>query len=236
MSDEEQIQALVEEVNPWKQIQQSLREKNRFFLPPELDGYLDKVITYVRESHEEIVPEGTKLFRARTNPGQGLKEEAFSGEDMGAPGPDKASAGRINPEGISYFYTAEEERTAVSEIRPWVGGRVTVATFKTTKDLSLANGVSPTPVQETEKLQWLWQNWIAYSCFSRPVPPAASTDYVFGQYVAERLKNVGFDGIRYESAMNMSGINVALFDQKNTAFISSKLIEITELRCKYENL
>jgi len=54
----------------------------------------------------------------------------FDEKKSGAP--DKtASHGRINPSGISYLYTALDEKTAISEIQPMNGALVSVAKIKT---------------------------------------------------------------------------------------------------------
>ena len=46
-----------------------------------------------------------------------------------------ASAGRMNPSGISVFYGALKKDTALSEVRPVVGSEVVVACFDMVRDI-----------------------------------------------------------------------------------------------------
>jgi hypothetical protein len=69
---------------------------------------------------------------------QNLKTVAYWGynpENSGAPS-KSASNGRINPSGISYLYTARDEKTAISEIQPMNGALISVAKIKTKKTLN----------------------------------------------------------------------------------------------------
>jgi len=45
----------------------------------------------------------------------------WDGTEIGAPPADKASAGRANAAGQVVLYVADEEKTAVSEVRPALG-------------------------------------------------------------------------------------------------------------------
>lgn len=224
-------------IEPWNEICDSLKERNRIPLRPELDKLMMNLIAHVKENHCKVVPAGTTLFRARINPKQSDGEVSPLAEaEMGAPPPDRANAGRINPEGIPYLYAAEEERTAVAEMRPWIGAQVTVARLETTVSLSLADAVSFFPPPSvTDQFRFIWQQLISLKSFSKPVQPEAGTGYVVAQHLAERLKNVGFDGLRYESATNEQGTNVALFDQHGARITSRRVVEITKIDCHYES-
>ena len=61
--------------------------------------------------------------------------------------------------------------------------------------------------------------------FSRPFngDPAK---YIATQFLAEEIKNMGFDGLRFNSSLNTGGINVVLFDPDVCRAISSELIEV----------
>ncbi|MFP6640116.1 MAG: RES family NAD+ phosphorylase [Myxococcota bacterium] len=238
MSADDKVIAMRGLIEPWIEICDSLEERNRFSLRPELDKLIMDLIAHVEENHCKVVPPGTILFRARINPKQSDGEVPPLAEaEMGAPPPSRATAGRINPEGIPYLYTTEEEKTAVAEVRPWIGAQVTVARFETTAGLSLANAVSSFPPPSlTDPFHWIWQQLISLQSFSKPVQPGAGTKYVVGQYLSERLKNAGFHGLRYESVTNESGTNIALFDQHDARITSRRVVEITKIDCHYESL
>ena len=71
-------------------------------------GKMAESLTLIR-----TVPAKTPLFRVRkAKPGVAYK----TFEDVGPPPPEVATAGRMNPAGISYFYLALEEKTALAEV------------------------------------------------------------------------------------------------------------------------
>ena len=254
----EQLRAFERRTAPWCQIAKRLNGTARVVLPPELEEAVTEngtapvvlppeleeavteLITYVRKNHGRTAPIGTELFRARNHP-RAIESfsdvsEPFPPNQMGAPPATCATAGRVNPEGVSCLYTAEDKTTAIAEIRPWVDANVTVARLKLTKPLYLADAAEPPLAPLGEGLRWLWQIWISCRCFSRPVQRENDSDYLLGQFVARRLKNAGFDGIRYESAANPSGINVALFDTESPEATSSELYRINAIQCKYDRM
>ena len=240
LSPDEQLRAVQRRIAPWCKIAESLNERACCLLPPELEKTVSELITYVRENHSTTLPAGTELFRARNHPqviaSFSDASEPFPPDEMGAPPASCATGGRVNPKGVSHLYTAEDKGTAIAEIRPWIGANVTVARLKLTKDLDLADAVETTPAPLSEELLWLWQRWISCRCFTRPVQRENDTDYLLGQFVAEKLKDAGFDGIRYESTANLSGINVALFDTKSPDVTSSELFRINAVQCKYDRV
>ena len=141
--------------------------------------------------------------------------------------------GRINPRGIAYLYLAEDESTAIAEVRPWLSADVSVSTFELLRDCSVLDCASPTdrsiygmkmvndPTGSTgSKLvappesEWDEVVWSRISqAFAEPTDPHDSTlTYAPTQIVAEVLRDDGYDGIRYRSSMRKDGVNVALFD------------------------
>jgi hypothetical protein len=77
---------------------------------------------------------GTQLFRARK---KGEEDFAIDADQLGAPPPEKASAGRMNPAGISYLYLAFEQETALAEIKCVPSNQVAMGQFNGNR--------SPTP-------------------------------------------------------------------------------------------
>jgi RES domain-containing protein len=95
-----------------------------------------------------IVPAGTVLHRARVGfmTGDRGSPQPFKGADIGAPPPDKAKPGRANTEGDVVLYVADQETTAVGEVRPWRRSVVSVAELRTNRDLKIVdpNNILPT--------------------------------------------------------------------------------------------
>jgi hypothetical protein len=79
-----------------------------------------------------VIPSGTKLFRVRNKkPETSLNSFA----EMGPPPRERATAGRMNPAGISYFYLALEDKTARAEVFDKPPSHVGLATFTSSTDL-----------------------------------------------------------------------------------------------------
>ena len=64
--------------------------------------------------------------------------------------------------------------------------------------------------------------------FSRPYN-GEPTKYLPTQYLAEEIKNMGFDGLRFNSSLHSGGINVVLFDPEACKAVSSDLVEIKSI-------
>ena len=79
----------------------------------------------------------TTLYRAR---GRNKNDHwASEASELGAPPPEMASAGRMNPAGISYLYLAFEQDTALSEIRSNQYEKSAIGTFKVARNLRVLN-------------------------------------------------------------------------------------------------
>ncbi|MEB3843077.1 RES family NAD+ phosphorylase [Pseudomonas guariconensis] len=199
----------------WTRLRAELMEENRFF--PKDTISRDRI----RYLAEQLILENESLppiwYRARIQD----SDIPYPIEKMGAPPKDKASHGRANPVGISYLYMASELNTAISEIRPHTGERITIAEFEITERVKLADLRDPrklvTPfICDSESQLIELRGDIAFlerlgEELARPVlPRSAAIDYIPSQYLCELIKNIGFDGVIYKSSIG-SEINVALF-------------------------
>lgn len=81
------------------------------------------------------------LFRARVHSSSESLQQTLSSpeKELGPPPANIASAGRMNARGISVFYGALDQHTAISEVRPHVGSYVVVGKFDLVKPLTLIN-------------------------------------------------------------------------------------------------
>jgi hypothetical protein len=143
------------------------------------------------------------------------------------PRPNVAGDGRANPRGIPCLYLATTEKTAILEVRPWIGSYVSIARFCLSRDVKIVNCTRdqfgfldltwvPTrkdtykvQPEDTEKMVWGEINR-AFSIPSRRGDD--SIEYVPTQILSERFKAAGFGGIAYKSSVGKNGFNVALFD------------------------
>lgn len=137
----------------------------------------------------------------------------------------KAKEGRANPRGIPCLYLATNPHTAMSEVLPWKGCKITLATFETVKELTLVDcskgyaplskyikGSGPKPFSLDESNWRFIDN--AYSC---PVDRSDEiADYAPTQVLAETFRLHGYHGLIYHSDLSDvgkdGGKNVALFE------------------------
>jgi len=136
----------------------------------------------------------------------------FNKEKYDAPPLDKATSGRANPEGISYLYTSENYKTAISELRPIFGQEISVAEIRIIKSLCLFDFTST--IQDING-KYLNEKIILNAINDKMSKPnyGNEMDYLPTQYICEMLKNkYNFDGIRFKSSLVENGNNIVLFN------------------------
>ena len=210
-----------------------VREAHRFIWSQEVLDFLDCVRATVPKRAFQI-DEGTHFFRARiglaqegdvTEDGRPLQPIAYAGKEM-KPRPNRASEGRANPAGIPVLYLAFDEQTAIAEVRPWPGATVSIAAFRTRRDLAavdltVGHGEVSLPEFDTRQGRLLPMDantkekavWTDIdNAFSRPVNRADDHgEYVPTQILTELFRDAGFDAIVYGSQF-ADGINLVCFD------------------------
>ncbi len=200
----------------WQEFRSELMTCNRFFprTAPDLER-LANLMGYLVLRPEDVL---RTMFRARIMD----RGVSFASKEMGPPPPELSTHGRANPAGIPYLYLASDARTAVSELRPHVGDRVSVADFTVSDDLKLVDlrdpRVSPFEMENKQQIIML-RNDLDFLAqlgveLSRPVGSRyASVEYLPSQYLCEFIKSRGFDGVIYRSSVGL-GFNIALYDAK----------------------
>jgi len=134
-------------VHDYQEFSCAVREKKRFVHSEEVTTFL-QAVSRGGKDREATLKAGTTLWRAQTGSREWqrsdkdghewVKDAPFPPERM-TPPVRNSSEGRINPRGISYLYLANNRKTAIAEVRPWSGSVVSVAAFKTTRDLRLVD-------------------------------------------------------------------------------------------------
>lgn len=194
---------------------------------------------------------GERFFRARigfekkmlTQSDNGkleLHHDGYSQADIGPPPPPIAPAGRLNRAGVSFFYLATDENTAISEVRPHPGHKVTVASFMSVKQIKVAR---LTPLDfydfyETEELlnyYWLMNTLDKYFCM--PITPEKRDHrYILSQIFSDAFRIYGFEGILYRSSVG-TGDNLVVFDSEEAfRFEGPKCFSINRLEYSYTML
>ena len=179
----------------------------------------------VREIHPG--DKDSSFWRARTAHSESEIQsilESLSSR-LGPPPSDKATAGRMNAEGIPVFYGALEEETCVSEVRAPVGSFVVLVKFDLLSPINvldleaLSNPDSevshfdPDYIEKRSRERFLKE---LVGEMSRPVMPhEEAREYIATQIVSEYLANrvePRLHGIIFSSAQTgKGGRNVVLF-------------------------
>lgn len=221
------------EIILWSKYVRDLRRVNRYILDKDVQYFIEKIIEYSEMRRTAHLKKGELLYRARLHSSLAQNEDCpFSPEDMKAPPVEKATAGRLNPEGIPYLYLASDESTAVAEVRPWKNASITVGQLELKRDLTVVDGtedVIPELVPEEaeaweENAKTTWQT-ISYM-FSMPHHPDEKVGYAPTQYLAELYKMKGFHGIKYPSALGPKGFNVVLFNSDDAEVLETNCVKV----------
>lgn len=214
----------------------------RYVLDSQASDFLDDLVQQAGD-RVDVVPAGRVLWRARLgHDWEPLHDGLEVGYEM--PGPfrpermkplrDRAREGRANPKGIPYLYISTHRETAMAEVQPWIGSRVSVAQLRIDKDLRLVNCTEDSKrrifLGGTPSEYWDTAVWCDIdAAFSLPVVRTDEhANYVPTQIVAERLKVAGFDGVAYRSALG-TGHNIVLFDVDVAHLINCSLYELAAI-------
>lgn len=167
---------------------------------------------------------GQSLSRVREKPSEvGWTANAAS---MGAPPPEHARAGRMNPAGISYLYLACNKATAVAEVVRSLPANLVIATFDVIRDTRVLDlsALPELPSLFDVDRRMIREGLLFLDRFindiSQPVVKDGSehVDYVPSQVICEYFALIytaadrrRLDGLVYPSALLPGGRNLVLF-------------------------
>lgn len=220
----------------WAVFERGIQTESRFFSKSG-QGVLNSIfgeVAQLRSANDQPVvveagPVGAikSLFRARAFQSWDELSRALGRPDLGIGPPTsrRATAGRMNPQGIAVFYGAEGEEVAIAEVRPPVESQVVVGRFDIVRPLYLLDVKALQEVFVTgsifdsdfirrlEHAKFLER---LSSRISRPVMPRDEPfDYLVTQAIAEYLSEIPdprLDGIIYPSVqVGTPERNVVLF-------------------------
>ena len=221
-----------------------LKTKNRFS-----NEKLDKVVrSLVNEKlNNEPLRKGSILYRARkyTEADAGNRflyhsADVFQGYDEKGSFVNKAAPneGRCNPQFIPYLYACNAPSCCISEIRPRIGEYISVAEIKITYPLNILSLATDCilscgepslipPIPDSTVILFLTD------IFSKPYEE--NGDYLMTQYLAEKIKNEGYDGISFYSSVcaDADRTNFTIFNYENCKPTSSKLCKIENVSVSY---
>lgn len=234
----------------WREMERSLRDEARF-VNPAVTRVLEQVFGKVDQLH--LHDSGSAIFvigpgqplhtfkRARVFSSDTRVEEALLHPELslGPPPSGVGAAGRMNAKGVSVFYGATNDTTAIAEVRPPVGSYVVTAAFQVTRPLRLLNlgalnetrpdsrlsYFAPQRVEQAKRSAFLasLQNQLL-----KPVmPDLADHGYLITQAIADFLSmhpTLNLDGIYFPSIQlgkrddDEPGHNVILFNKASGVY------------------
>lgn len=142
------------------------------------------------------------------------------------PPAEKCVAGRANPEFIRYLYVCEDDETPIYEVKPSIKQNISLAKLKLKRDIKVFD-LSTDYCMDGDKLQGLF-SFISEK-FSIP-NYNEDVKYIPTQCITEKIKQLGFDGIRFNSSLNAGGKNLVLFNVEDCEVVSTSLVEISNIK------
>lgn len=241
----------------WESFKDEILYKNRYFIDHPILGYIERFsVTNKRVIETGTILFRARLFDGELDAikyledsqnvdGMNALELAYwkaksypkRDPDSGFWGYNKAesfipsnnaiiSDGRANPALIKYLYVAEDAYTAMVEVRPYLKSVVSIAEIKIDSPLTVMNFSYESLSKLKDTKEFLM--YLIMRDFSKP----ANTDkknYIPTQYIAEFIKHLGMDGIRFNSSLYGRGRNITIFNYENCEPISSSLYEIEDI-------
>ena len=227
-------------------IAQQLKNKNHFDLEQEVKQIISKYCNVA------CLPlkEGFEVFRARI----GCKDSRrlisggfeteyhftpYVDDEIGAPPPYLASPGRVNRSGVSFFYSATDEYTAVAEVRPHPADKVSVAKFQLISEIIVFDLSDSKLIDfsnsDKELEEFLPLNTLAV-LLNRTIPPSERMQYSITQLIADCIRQLGFHGIIFNSTVG-AGKNVVLFDGQLVKIVADSIVvvEVESVQYAYVN-
>ena len=173
----------------------------------------------------ECTEEERKWYHNKDNKFRGLSKEG----SYVPPNPDLIRDGRSNPKFIRYLYIAESPTTAVFEVRPLLHNAVNVAGIEVKEQLTIANiavGIDIDATKNNSVDEWLM--YFIQTAFSSPTNNP--DDYIASQIIAEYIRHLGYDGVRYSSSLHKDGYNLTVFDVDKCEAVSSTDLRLEDIK------
>ena len=174
---------------------------------------------------QDCTEEERKWYYNKNNKFKGLSKEG----SYVPPNPDLIRDGRSNPKFIRYLYIAESPTTAVFEVRPLLHNAVNVAGIEVKEQLTISNiavGIDVDATKDNSVDEWLM--YFIQTAFSSSTNNP--DDYIASQIIAEYIRHLGYDGIRYSSSLHRGGYNLTVFDVEKCEAVSSTDLRLDDIK------
>ncbi len=227
-----------------------LKTKNRF-----TNQKLDSVVNALLSESSNIVElSGCTLKRSRIydkldkyirydNPPKS-RFKGFNAKDSFVN--EKGNEGRCNPKFIPYLYAADSMECSIAEINPGIDSVVSVANIKIKEKLKIVSLSSDYALSSTKGniIEGVPDCWVVihlHHLFS--LPYTEDGDYLLTQYISEKIKSAGIDGVSFKSSkyayeneqgVREHGINYVIFNYEKCKAVSSELYRVKAINIVVE--
>lgn len=228
-------------MNDWDDFVNSVKTHNRFHTNHINLSILERYCSFIRKVYQK----GSIFYRGRIS-----SEEGILPINMGAPLSYEAIAGRANSAGISCLYLASDLDTTIHEIRAGIFDYISIGRFELMQDivvvdLKAINHISPF-IDDFDFLEHAINkdhlNKINLEIGRTLRRNDSLLDYIPTQYIADFIKSISYDGkpeysgIEYNSTINPSGQNIAIFYPELFTCTNVEIYHIKELKYQKEKL
>lgn len=221
-----------EEFHAWKKFKHTCKYYNRYFdLGNEHSSRMNLLnsLRGIFELMSETLEKNQKLFRARKIEETFTESENINWYKELGPAPAKYAANnRMSPSGISYVYLADNVQTTIQEIRAKNEDKIILAEFRTKHELRVLDLSKKVIVPKLSIFDEEYShndNWLEDFILdfteeiSRPISnEEKDIEYIATQVLAEFIRKLEFDGIKFESSLVKGTFNYVLFCGPNPKF------------------
>ncbi len=187
------------------------------------------------EQNEKPMQEEEKIFQQMYEVYSGLdkvkaqREAGFRGYDeVGSfvcPNIESILPGRCNHVNEQCLYLAEDVQTAISEIKPLIREKISVACIEAKEALKIIDFSFDRSEIPILKL-------VAFLFLTSPTLEEYDV-YTYTQIICSLVKKEGYDGIKYTSCQNLGKSNYAIFSFEKCKAISSDVYEVDSITYRY---
>lgn len=242
----------------WQNFKTDILHGRRFFndtAKPFLDWLFSDAETLssytARQGNQKVVralDTGAFFYRARRCDSWPAVQKVLKNAEsqLGPPPHEVASAGRMNPAGVPFFYGAFDRSTCVAELRPPVGGKVVSGKFVLNRPLRVLDFISLDKIYTGGAASYFAENYLDdshrkvflrkfHSTISYPVLPDDENEYIVTQVIAEYLASQfpsALDGVIFHSAQRReeNARNIVLFTGALSAIdFQSNSVQVHEM-------
>ena len=130
---------------------------------------------------------------------------------------------------ISDLYVAESPTTAMYEVRPFMFDAVNIAKVRVNEPLKIVNIAVDLDLSNNKgATKEMWVMGMIQGAFSKPTNN--TDDYLPTQVIAEYVRSLGYDGIRFNSSLHYGGVNLTIFNYEKCEAVSSQDFRIEEMK------